>query len=128
MFALSATTRVYLRSDATDLQLSFDGLYALVVGVLKADPLFGHLFCFCKSLDRAEFDVLLHRRAELGGRDARAESLCYALDYTLMYIEELDGDAPARCFRTRPRTIVPRWSPDQRRQALSRRHCQPTPA
>ena len=39
MFALSATTRVYLRSDATDLQLSFDGLYALVVGVLKADPL-----------------------------------------------------------------------------------------
>jgi hypothetical protein len=110
MFALSATTRVYLRSDATDLQLSFDGLYALVVGVLKADLLFGHLFYFCKSLDRAEFDVLLHRRAELGGRDARAESLCYALDFTLMYIEALDGDAPARCFRTRRNPFPSPWN------------------
>ena len=81
MFALSATTRVYLRSDATDLQLSFDGLYALVVGVLKADPLFGHLFCFCKSLDRAEFDVLLHRRA-WWPRCARREPLLRARLYS----------------------------------------------
>lgn len=47
MFALSATTRVYLRSGATDLRLSFEGLHALVVAVLEAEPLSGHLFCFC---------------------------------------------------------------------------------
>lgn len=47
MFTLSATTRVYLRSGATDLRLSFEGLHALVIGVLQANPLSGHLFGFC---------------------------------------------------------------------------------
>lgn len=56
MFALGATTRVYLRSGATDLRLSYDGLYALVVTVLDADPRSGHVFGFCnRARTRAKF-------------------------------------------------------------------------
>lgn len=56
MFALGATTRVYLRSGATDLRLSYDGLYALVVTVLEADPRSGHVFGFCnRARTRAKF-------------------------------------------------------------------------
>ena len=47
MVAVSPATRVYLAVGATDLRRSFDGLYGLVQGVLKADPLSGHLFVFC---------------------------------------------------------------------------------
>jgi transposase len=47
MFGVSPATRVYLAVGATDLRRSFDGLYGLVQGALKADPLSGHLFVFC---------------------------------------------------------------------------------
>lgn len=47
MLGVSPATRVYLATGATDLRRSFDGLYGLVQGALKADPLSGHLFVFC---------------------------------------------------------------------------------
>ncbi len=53
MFALGATTRVYLRSGATDLRLSYEGLCALVVTALEADPRSGHVFGFCNRARRA---------------------------------------------------------------------------
>jgi transposase len=46
-FALNRATRVFVKTGATDLRLSFDGLYAQVANELKQDPLSGHLFCFC---------------------------------------------------------------------------------
>ena len=44
MLGLGAATRIYVATKATDMRLSFDGLYALVVGQLQQDPTTGHLF------------------------------------------------------------------------------------
>jgi transposase len=43
---MGAATRIYVATGATDMRLSFDGLYALVVGQLQQDPQTGHLFLF----------------------------------------------------------------------------------
>jgi len=40
-------TKIYLAAGTTDMRKSFNGLHALVAGVLEADPLSGHLFVFC---------------------------------------------------------------------------------
>ena len=53
MLGLGAATRIYVATGATDMRLSFDGLYALVVGRLDQDPQTGHLFLFAnKRRDR----------------------------------------------------------------------------
>jgi len=53
MLGLGAATRIYVATGATDMRLSFDGLYALAVGQLKEDPRTGHLFLFSnKRRDR----------------------------------------------------------------------------
>ena len=53
MLGLGAATRIYVATGATDMRLSFDGLYALVVGQLQQDPTSGHLFLFAnKRRDR----------------------------------------------------------------------------
>ena len=49
MLGLGAATRVFVATGATDMRLSFDGLYALVVGQLKQDPQSGHLFLFANK-------------------------------------------------------------------------------
>jgi transposase len=46
MFGLSAAVRVYLATKPADMRKSFDGLAALVSGILALDPLSGHLFVF----------------------------------------------------------------------------------
>jgi transposase len=46
VLGLGAATRIYVATGATDMRLSFDGLYALVVGQLQQDPTTGHLFLF----------------------------------------------------------------------------------
>ena len=46
MFGLSPAVRVYLATEPADMRKSFDGLAALAHGVLKLDPLSGHLFVF----------------------------------------------------------------------------------
>ena len=53
MLGMGAATRIYVATGATDMRLSFDGLYALVVGQLQQDPRTGHLFLFAnKRRDR----------------------------------------------------------------------------
>lgn len=47
MFALKAGTQVFVRPGVTDLRLNFEGLRALVVQGMSAEPLSGHVFCFC---------------------------------------------------------------------------------
>lgn len=46
MLAPSSRIRVYVCRRATDMRCSFNGLSGLVRGVLREDPLSGHLFCF----------------------------------------------------------------------------------
>ena len=46
MLSPGPATKIYLASGVTDMRKSFNGLYGLVVGVLEADPLSGHLFVF----------------------------------------------------------------------------------
>lgn len=47
MWGLTRSTRVYLRSGATDLRLGFDGLSGVVKAQLGKDLLSGDLFVFC---------------------------------------------------------------------------------
>ena len=53
MLGLGAATRIFVATGVTDMRLSFNGLYALVVGQIKQDPQSGHLFLFAnKRRDR----------------------------------------------------------------------------
>jgi transposase len=47
MFGLRTGTQVFVRPGITDLRLHYEGLQALVVNEIQAEPLSGHLFCFC---------------------------------------------------------------------------------
>lgn len=49
MIGATVATRIFLASGSTDMRKSFNGLYALVRGVLCQDPLSGHLFVFCNG-------------------------------------------------------------------------------
>jgi transposase len=46
MLGLGGATHIFVATGATDMRLSFNGLYALVVGQLQQDPQSGHLFLF----------------------------------------------------------------------------------
>jgi len=46
MFGLGAATCIYLATGNVDMRLGYDGLQALVSGVLQQNPLSGHLFLF----------------------------------------------------------------------------------
>jgi transposase len=46
MLRLPASVRVFLCLGPTDMRRSFDGLCAMVAGVMQDDPLSGHLFVF----------------------------------------------------------------------------------
>lgn len=58
MIELAAQTRVYLALGATDLRKQIDGLAALVVEVLQADPFSSHLFVFCNR-ERNKLKILV---------------------------------------------------------------------
>jgi transposase len=50
---MGAATRIFVATGATDMRLSFNGLYALASGRLQQDPQSGHLFLFAnKRRDR----------------------------------------------------------------------------
>ena len=49
MLGLGAATRIFVATGNTDMRLSFNGLYALVVGKLQQNPQSGHLFLFANS-------------------------------------------------------------------------------
>ena len=46
MLSLPPTMKVFVATQPADMRKSFDGLVALVHGVVRRDPLSGHLFCF----------------------------------------------------------------------------------
>ena len=46
MIPVPAATKVWLAAGVTDMRKGFNGLSALVQGVLKRDPFSGHLFVF----------------------------------------------------------------------------------
>ena len=46
MLKLSEECKIYLAIEPVNMRKSFDGLAALVVDVIKQDPLTGHLFVF----------------------------------------------------------------------------------
>jgi transposase len=53
VLSLSPAVKLWYCPDAVDMRLGFDGLFNLVSGRLKADPLCGHLFIFRnKKADR----------------------------------------------------------------------------
>jgi transposase len=58
MFALSPATKIYLAAGATDLRKGFDGLCAMVEGVLGGAPLSGHVFLFANAT-RTRLKVLI---------------------------------------------------------------------
>jgi len=47
MWAINATTRIFLAQGATDMRLGFNGLCALVEHQIRESPVSGHLFAFC---------------------------------------------------------------------------------
>lgn len=47
MIGLEANTKVYLAAGATDMRKQIDGLAALVIDGLHADPFSPAVFCFC---------------------------------------------------------------------------------
>jgi transposase len=49
MIGIGPATRIHLLAGATDMRRGFDGLFALAAGLLKADPLSGHVFGFCNK-------------------------------------------------------------------------------
>jgi len=46
MFGRTTATRIFFHTGATDMRMGFNGLCGLVHGVLREDPLSGHLFWF----------------------------------------------------------------------------------
>jgi transposase len=85
---LPPTVRVFLGREPIDLRKSFDGLAAAVSGVLRRDPLCGHLFVFVnRRADRIKviwYDgngfALFYKRLERGRfhwlADAQAREAC----------------------------------------------------
>lgn len=49
MLSLSGSLKVYVAVEPCDMRKSFNGLYAVVQEVLKADPLKGAVFVFCNK-------------------------------------------------------------------------------
>lgn len=74
MLTLPASVRIYVAAEAVDLRRGFDGLAAATRGVIRQDPLTGHLFVFLnRRKDRIKLLVwdrtgylLLYKRLERG--------------------------------------------------------------
>jgi transposase len=46
MLNVATGTRIFVAVGATDMRKGFDGLSGIIIGVLRQDPLSGHLFLF----------------------------------------------------------------------------------
>lgn len=49
MISFNRRTKVFVSKEPTDMRASYDTLFARVKGILKQDPLSGHLFLFINS-------------------------------------------------------------------------------
>lgn len=49
MISFNRRTKVFVSKEPTDMRASYDSLFSKVQGVIKADPLSGHLFVFINS-------------------------------------------------------------------------------
>lgn len=58
MFLLSPQTKVFLAQGSTDMRKSFRALIAMTEGVLRKDPISGHLFVFVNR--RRDMLKILH--------------------------------------------------------------------
>lgn len=74
MLTLPSSVRIFLATEPTDLRKGFDGLSAATRGVIRQDPLSGHLFVFInRRRNRMKILVwqtsgflLLYKRLERG--------------------------------------------------------------
>ena len=56
MLSIAAGTRIFFAAGATDMRKGFNGLQGIVTGMLRQDPLSGHLFLFVNR--RPKFAVM----------------------------------------------------------------------
>lgn len=74
MLSLPPAVRIFVAREPADMRKQFDGLAALVIGVIDEDPQSGHLFVFFnKRRDRAKIIwwdrsgyLMLYKRLERG--------------------------------------------------------------
>jgi|SRR5882757_3291690 transposase len=80
MLYLPASVRVYLCTSPCDMRRSFDGLHALVTGVMQLDAFDGHLFVFAnRRKDRVK--ILYWDRDGFAVWAKRLEEGTYAMPF-----------------------------------------------
>jgi len=89
------TVRVFLCLTPTDMRRSFDGLSGMVAGVLREDPLSGHLFVF-RSRGGDRLKVLYWDRDGLVIVYKRLEKGAFRFPTTPTTPTDAGGAAPAR--------------------------------
>lgn len=112
MFLPSSRLRFYLYAQPTDMRKSFNGLFGIVTGALKSDPLSGDVYIFInKRRDRLKLLFwdkggfwIFYKRLEKGtfeqplsDPDRNAVEVSY--DELVMMLEGID----LRSIRRRPR-------------------------
>lgn len=80
MIQLPASVRVYLCTSACDMRRSFDGLHAMVVGVMQLDAFAGHLFVF-SNRRRDRLKILYWDRDGFAVWAKRLEEGTYAMPF-----------------------------------------------
>jgi transposase len=115
MLNLPPSVRILLAREPADMRKGFDGLSNLVQGVLKEDPLSGHLFVFRNRRgDRIKLllwdtdgFLILYKRLEKGafrfpvGSEAEATSVTVTATDLIMLLDGVD----LQSIKRRPRYV-----------------------
>ena len=80
MMHLPASVRVYLCTTPCDMRRSFDGLHAMVTGVMQLDAFAGHLFVF-SNRRRDHVKILYWDRDGFAVWSKRLEEGTYAMPF-----------------------------------------------
>lgn len=115
MLTLPHAVKVYVAAQAADMRKSFDGLSALVQGVLRQDPFCGHLFVFFNR-KRDQARVLFWDRSGYCILAKRLEKGCFRLpelaaDATHAVMEAADLALILEGIDLRGATRRKRWKP-----------------